>query len=891
MLAGENVEPNGHIKGTIETVDGLYKVTFVHEGFDYVLGLFSTVDEAHRVCDVLNIKEAVDARRNLQALRLHFSLERYGVDNDTAGEIRSVSFRQVVRDLQVCAVHPINGAIGPEETQASSWAYAGATGILTSGTRFTDAVEHQPGEGAEGADRPHGAASAAGPRGGGARQGAARPPRRHARLQNGRSAGVSPSAARAAFTAAGIANAAAAVEHPPPPVSPAIARPLHPPPKFGDAAGQQGEQARQAERAEQGEQQRQASETLPSEAQLREQQEWEEQQGGMGGKDQQMADSQGQQQQQQQQQQQARGPAAAAAPADGSRSGGSPSAGAKRLLREPSAGLAQRPWQEQDVLAFTSADHPFHGITRLPDGCVAAQFVLKLSNGKPLEGGSESKVVRFAKCSTPAEAAAAWDVGSLWRAIQYGRDPASLDADVEPAQQLNFDYSRYADMLPQLRQLATHTELQAFVKSLRDNGTLTLLATNGKQQQQQQQGASPEAAAAAAPSEPGGGGGAARSPAATPALQPAVPAVPAVPAAAPFVRSLSGFLGVHGSGPWAAQLKVTVDKVVPDQQAAWTSRHSDKTLKVARCTSAELAAACHDLMLLWRCMLYGEDPSGPAGAALNYPLASLAAYQPALHSLSTDTVVPHILGLRDSGALQPLLATGRQASSPVVPAADAAPNAAPAAKGAVKRRPATAPAGRQAAAKRSAVGPASPQVQSVSVAATEADETPAAAAAAPAAAEAAAPAAEEAALAATEAVEPAAAIEEAPAAANAAAPAAETAGPAAAPCAQPHPSAAREAGQQGGQPYLALGELDAAAEMYPPDELPQVEAAEAAYAEVQARLEAVPQLSQMDVVAYMAHFMRLRDMRRLMHQQITSWSAAGKQALIVQHVRALLGKL
>ncbi len=107
------------------------------------------------------------------------------------------------------------------------------------------------------------------------------------------------------------------------------------------------------------------------------------------------------------------------------------------------------------------------------------------------------------------------------------------------------------------------------MKSLRDNGTLTLLATNGKQQQQQQQGASPEAAAAAAPSEPGGGGGAARSPAATPALQPAVPAVPAVPAAAPFVRSLSGFLGVHGSGPWAAQLKVTVDKVRKIRFCRW----------------------------------------------------------------------------------------------------------------------------------------------------------------------------------------------------------------------------------------------------------------------------------------------------------------------------------
>lgn len=47
------------------------------------------------------------------------------------------------------------------------------------------------------------------------------------------------------------------------------------------------------------------------------------------------------------------------------------------------------------------------------------------------------------------------------RAMQYGLDPASLDADVEAAQRLNFDFRRYADVLPRLRQLATHSELQA----------------------------------------------------------------------------------------------------------------------------------------------------------------------------------------------------------------------------------------------------------------------------------------------------------------------------------------------------------------------------------------------------------------------------------------------
>lgn len=42
---------------------------------------------------------------------------RYGVDNETVSEIRAVSFRQVVRDLQVCAIKPLRS---PGEKQGGS---------------------------------------------------------------------------------------------------------------------------------------------------------------------------------------------------------------------------------------------------------------------------------------------------------------------------------------------------------------------------------------------------------------------------------------------------------------------------------------------------------------------------------------------------------------------------------------------------------------------------------------------------------------------------------------------------------------------------------------------------------------------------------------------------
>ena len=48
---------------------------------------------------------------------------RYGVDNDTAGEIRSVDFRQVVKDLQVCAVLPLHPH-GERRLSLASWQLA-----------------------------------------------------------------------------------------------------------------------------------------------------------------------------------------------------------------------------------------------------------------------------------------------------------------------------------------------------------------------------------------------------------------------------------------------------------------------------------------------------------------------------------------------------------------------------------------------------------------------------------------------------------------------------------------------------------------------------------------------------------------------------------------------
>lgn len=188
------------------------------------------------------------------------------------------------------------------------------------------------------------------------------------------------------------------------------------------------------------------------------------------------------------------------------------------------------------------------------------------------------------------------------------------------------------------------------------------------------------------------------------------------------------------------------------------------------------ASAAPRLLLLQ----YGEDPAGPAGAVLNYPMAALAAFRPALPSLTTESVVPHILRLRDDGALQPVLAGGRRTSPPAAPIGGASPPAPTPPRPAAQRR--------QGAARHTPAVPASPPVE-LARAAAPTGPSPRALPASPAAPAEGAPA-------------------------GAAAPAAGTAATAATAAAAPrpavHPAQAghapvQEAGQPERQPADALG--------------------------------------------------------------------------------------
>ncbi|KAL4856504.1 hypothetical protein ACK3TF_002986 [Chlorella vulgaris] len=54
----------------------IVQVIFKHASAEYVLGLFVSLDEAHRVCDVLTIKAAVDVHCDLNALKLRLDFSR-----------------------------------------------------------------------------------------------------------------------------------------------------------------------------------------------------------------------------------------------------------------------------------------------------------------------------------------------------------------------------------------------------------------------------------------------------------------------------------------------------------------------------------------------------------------------------------------------------------------------------------------------------------------------------------------------------------------------------------------------------------------------------------------------------------------------------------------------
>eukprot|EP00887_Chlorella_sp_A99_P008181 scaffold12.g8181.t1 len=136
-------------RGVVEKgeAEGMYRVTYTtRAGKVYDLGLFNTLEESFRVCDVLTIKEAVDVEQDLRQIDLHFALGRYGVDNDTAGEIAEVSFERVAQDLQQCAepsIHTTGHELYAEDGARSVGQPAG-----TSATEYHDAEEGKRSAGA-----------------------------------------------------------------------------------------------------------------------------------------------------------------------------------------------------------------------------------------------------------------------------------------------------------------------------------------------------------------------------------------------------------------------------------------------------------------------------------------------------------------------------------------------------------------------------------------------------------------------------------------------------------------------------------------------------------------------------------------------------------------------
>ncbi|KAL4853740.1 hypothetical protein ACK3TF_005341 [Chlorella vulgaris] len=979
-MNGAALGSQGDAACEIIEVDKLFKVIFRRSNHEYVLGLFASMDESHRVCDVLTIKEAVDTMRDLHTITLHFDLSRqagascqltgciclpdvllascccapqphrcesprlqstlakvgrwlrvhfqYGVDNDTAGEIRSVSFRQVVRDLQVCAVQPLVPLDGPD-TQATSWAAAG-------NSRFQSGMTRQRSEAGGRAPSvpPRGGVGMLPPRAGGARHGGGS---QMSIMSVGEGAGAAdlalPSAARAAFHQAGAANEAAttaaeggtATSAAAAAAAAAAARSPHaPPPRF---AQQPPAPAAQQRSGQQQQRQQQGAEPAPATQLQREQAGGAPRLGFNARKrpfsgealadhlDEDAGEREREARQQQQHGGARRGFAAATAGAagagDAEMAGGDEGAAeqeqgtaggagkgwrggkerrGKRPKRDEAVESGERPWQSADVMAFTAANHPFHGISSNPTAKskMFAQLICKMNGSEYAPDGSTKKTLRLTTCGSAAEAAVSWDLGAMWRAIQYGSDPAELEVDTA-TRRLNFSFERYAAMVPTLRSCSSFPELQEIVKSLRDEAGLVQLATaggasgSGGSTAAAAAGVRAAAAAAAQPSVPasmaalnqeegeeeaeeeaeaggqqdvevegedaaagrnttgGASGGTAaqqRSPAGRGGRRRGVPFA--------GVRGRSSLAGVYGEGPWFVQSTVSQRQVLASNQRLWNDMRRDHHVRVPGCTSDQVAGACSDLIRLWRCNLYGHDP---AAAPLNFPLQRYAPLLPALNSKVLTEVSSHIAGLRDAGSLQAVVAGGPAVAAAAVAAAAAV----------VAPPPASVPAShRQAAAAAAAAETASP------------------ASLRPQPGSAAGPAV----------------VGQAAAAGAAAAAAGQ---PLRQRQRQSLPAAAPAAGGAALSPAALLQRLQgmSASELlqaaYRGVEVERVSLQQAMYAEVEAAVEALqPDISAAQATAYMGLFVVQHDMRSLLYRKVVDWQAAGNRALLVQHVRSLL---
>ncbi|KAL4856519.1 hypothetical protein ACK3TF_003000 [Chlorella vulgaris] len=789
-------------------VNGLFKVIFRHSNQEmHTLGLYATLDESLRVCDVLTSTKSTTTRQPRSAPSPSarwcwtFTTARYS----HWYRWQAVPYRPAAGLLLLAATH-------------------GAS------SQRNGAAARNP--------------SAVGPQGGPSWL----PPRPAGTCHGGGQMSIGGrtdpptfSPARAAFHQAGAANEAATTAAEGGPMTAAAAGRLHPPPPPFDfappppapAAAQLAQQQEAADAATA------AAAAGDVDARMCDKGEAEQEQGAAG--------------------------AGAGGAAGGGRGGGKrlrgqrAGGGGKRRKEGNSPEAAARQWHSADVMAFTAANHPFHGISSSK-----AQLTLKLdSNNRPSPKGRTSKKAHLAACGSAAEAAVSWDLAAMWKAIQYGEDPADLEVEAG-TRHLNFSFERYAATLPNLRTCSSFPELQELVKSLRDEGGLARLATAGsagaegngtaagvtaaeedeeeeeeaeeeeeeeQEEQEEEEEAEEQRAPAAAEGAAGGtsarqqplGGGTGRGRG----------------VGLTGAKGRSSLAGVYGKGPWVAQASVWRSKVQASQQRLWDDNRKERNIQVTGCTSSELAGACSDLLRLWRCNLYGQDV---AIAPLNFPLQRYAPLLPSLYTKLLTEVGSHIAALRNAGSLQAVVEPAEKPAAAAAALIALSPAPAPPPH---RQAVAVAPAVAAAAAARSAPSPAtagSPMTGRQAAAVSAAAAAPAAPAAPPLAA--------------------------------APAPAAGSS--------DPSPTALL-------QRLRAMSATELQQASYHSEELQRVALQQAMYGAVEAAVEALqPDISAVQAADYMGRFLLQYDMRSLLYRKVVDWQEAGNRALLLQHVRSLL---
>lgn len=96
-------------RGQVEITGGAFKVVFLHQGQENEVHPLLSAEEASLACDVLAVKEALDAQQALGDLPVHThqgspSPQLAGLDL-TGTQVAGITFQRLVQQLQGCALH------------------------------------------------------------------------------------------------------------------------------------------------------------------------------------------------------------------------------------------------------------------------------------------------------------------------------------------------------------------------------------------------------------------------------------------------------------------------------------------------------------------------------------------------------------------------------------------------------------------------------------------------------------------------------------------------------------------------------------------------------------------------------------------------------------------